>query len=166
MLSAKHVRNGFVIFTDVPFISEQDFQLCLKRCAPTRDDILIVCVGATTGRTAIVGEAKPFAVVRSVLLIRTLIHPRFMLAWAQSPWCQTWIQSASGSSAQAHFYINNAKNMPVPLPPLAEQTRIVAEVERGLSVVQELEAVVGANLRRATRLHQSILQKAFTRGLV
>jgi type I restriction enzyme S subunit len=50
----------------------------------------------------------------------------------------------------------------VPLPPLAEQTRIVAEVERRLSVVEELESVVSANLQRATRLRQSILHKAFT----
>jgi type I restriction enzyme S subunit len=165
MLSAKHVRNGVVVYNDVPLISEGDFQACLKRCAPTRDDILVVCVGATTGRAAIVGDAKPFAVVRSVLLIRTMIQPRFMLAWVQSPSCQTWIQSASGSSAQAHFYINNAKQMCVPLPPLAEQTRIVEEVERRLSVVDELEAVVSANLQRAARLRQSILQKAFTGGL-
>ena len=53
-----------------------------------------------------------------------------------------------------------------PLPPLAEQTRIVAEVERRLSVVEELESVVTANLQRATRLRQSILQKAFTGGLI
>jgi type I restriction enzyme S subunit len=49
----------------------------------------------------------------------------------------------------------------VPLPPLSEQMRIVAEVERRLSVVEELESVVSANLQRATRLRQSILQKAF-----
>jgi type I restriction enzyme S subunit len=45
---------------------------------------------------------------------------------------------------------------------IAEQTWIVAEVERRLSVVEELEWVVTANLQRATRLRQSILQKAFT----
>ena len=38
----------------------------------------------------------------------------------------------------------------------------VAEVERRLSVVAELESVVSANLQRATRLRQSILQKGFT----
>ena len=38
----------------------------------------------------------------------------------------------------------------------------MAEVERRLSVVQELEAVVSANLKRANRLRQSILQKAFS----
>ena len=45
--------------------------------------------------------------------------------------------------------------------PRRGQTRIVAEVERRLSVVEELEAVVKANLQRATRLRQSILQRAF-----
>jgi type I restriction enzyme S subunit len=47
------------------------------------------------------------------------------------------------------------------MPPVAEHTRIVAEGERRLSVVEKLEAVVTTNLQRATRLRQSILQKAF-----
>jgi hypothetical protein len=50
--------------------------------------------------------------------------------------------------------------------PQAEQTRIVAEVERRLSVVEELESAVTANLQRASRLRQSILQKAFSGELV
>ena len=47
-----------------------------------------------------------------------------------------------------------------------EQTRIAAEAERRLSLVEELESVVLANLQRATRLRQSILQKAFTGHLI
>ena len=39
-------------------------------------------------------------------------------------------------------------------------------VDRRLSVVEELEAMVTTNLQRATRLRQSVLQKAFTGGLV
>ena len=38
----------------------------------------------------------------------------------------------------------------------------VAEVERQLSVLEELEKMVSASLQRATCLRQSILQKAFT----
>jgi type I restriction enzyme S subunit len=54
----------------------------------------------------------------------------------------------------------------VPLPPYSEQLRIVAEVERRLSVVEELEAVVNTSLQRATGLRQSILQRAFEGTLI
>ena len=56
--------------------------------------------------------------------------------------------------------------VPVPLPPLAEQRRIVAEVERRLSVIQQAAAAVEASLQRAERLRQSILKRAFTGVLV
>ena len=61
--------------------------------------------------------------------------------------------------------LGEIKSIVLPLPPLTEQTRIVAEVERRLSVVEELETVVSVNLQRATRLRQSILQRAFSGGL-
>jgi type I restriction enzyme, S subunit len=66
----------------------------------------------------------------------------------------------------ASISMSKLKGLPVPIPPLAEQTRIVAEVERRLSVVEELEGAVNANLQRATRLRQSILQRAFEGNLL
>lgn len=54
----------------------------------------------------------------------------------------------------------------VPLPLEAEQRYIAAEVERCLSVAEEIESVVESNLKRAERLRQSILKKAFSGGLV
>ena len=54
----------------------------------------------------------------------------------------------------------------MPLPPLAEQQRIVAEVERRLSVVDQMEAAVGSGLKRAERLRQAILKRAFEGRLV
>ena len=50
----------------------------------------------------------------------------------------------------------------LPLPALAEQHRIVAEVDRRLSIVREVEAEVDANLRRAECLRQSVLGAAFS----
>jgi type I restriction enzyme S subunit len=58
------------------------------------------------------------------------------------------------------------KSVVFPLPPLPEQRRIVAEVERRLSVVDALEREVEAALARAARLRQSILKRAFEGRLV
>ena len=54
----------------------------------------------------------------------------------------------------------------VPLPPLAEQHRIVAEVDRRLSVLDALDATLDTNLARCARLRQAILKRAFEGRLV
>ena len=61
---------------------------------------------------------------------------------------------------------SRVQEIPFPLPPLAEQQRIVAEVERRLSVVQQTETAVETSLKRAERLRQSILKQAFSGQLV
>ena len=65
-----------------------------------------------------------------------------------------------------HLGAERAASWTVALPPLAEQRRIVAEVERRLLVVQQAEATVAASLARAERLRQSILKQAFSGKLV
>ena len=59
-----------------------------------------------------------------------------------------------------------AETWVVGIPPLADQRRIVAEVERRLSVIQQAAAAVEASLQRAERLRQSILKRAFAGQLV
>jgi len=54
----------------------------------------------------------------------------------------------------------------IALPPLLEQHKIVEEIERRLSVADEVEKIVEQNLKRAEKLRQSILKKAFEGKLV
>ena len=63
-----------------------------------------------------------------------------------------------------HFqFLEKAK---IPVPPLTEQEQIVSELERHLSVADEIEATLDAELKRAERLRQSILKQAFSGKLV
>ena len=65
-----------------------------------------------------------------------------------------------------HLGAQRAESWTIAMPPLAEQGRIVAEVERRLSVIGQSEAAVEASLARAGRLRQSILKQAFSGQLV
>lgn len=65
-----------------------------------------------------------------------------------------------------HLSANKFSLICVPLPPLKEQIQIFEEVERHLSVIEQLEKTINANLKRAEKLRQSILQQAFEGKLV
>ncbi|HEU4388396.1 MAG TPA: restriction endonuclease subunit S [Blastocatellia bacterium] len=128
--------------------------------------MLIVSVGATTGRAAIVERCPPFAIVRSVLLLKPLVHSLYLLRWIQSPWCFAWMTQASGASAQPHLYIKDTKRMPVPIAPVAEQREIVRRVESLLTVADMIEARYPKAQSQVAKLTQSILAKAFRGELV
>jgi type I restriction enzyme S subunit len=75
------------------------------------------------------------------------------------------LRGVNQGAAQPNLNTTIIKAINVPLPPLAEQKRIVVELEKELSVVDELETVATTNLQRARRLRQAILQQAFSGGL-
>lgn len=71
------------------------------------------------------------------------------------------LEQYAPATAQKNINLNILNNIPISLPPLEEQRLIVAEVERRLSVAAQLEAAVETGLKRAARLRQSILKRAF-----
>ena len=75
-------------------------------------------------------------------------------------------REAASSAGQHNVSLSLIHRMAVPVPPLAEQHRIVAEVERRLSVIQQAETAAVASVQRAERLRQSILKRAFAGELV
>lgn len=68
----------------------------------------------------------------------------------------------TGSTGRRKLTKAALMSAPIEIPDLATQHRIVAEVDRCLSIVREVEAEVDANLKRAASLRQSILSKAFS----
>jgi type I restriction enzyme S subunit len=70
------------------------------------------------------------------------------------------------ATAQKNINLAILERVLVPVPPPEERARIVAEVDRRLSIVRGVEAEVDANLKRAARLREAVLQRAFSGELL
>ena len=124
--------------------------------------VLVTCIGATIGKTGLAQVAcATNQQINAVSPIAGLADSRFIFWWTVSPRGQRQIHS--NASATTLPIINKSKfsALAVPLPPLAEQRRIVGEIDRRLSIVREIEAEVDANLRRASSLRSSVLSGVF-----
>ena len=76
------------------------------------------------------------------------------------------LEAYAPATAQKNINIETLKQIAIALPPLAEQKQIVAEVDRRLSILQEVENEAEDNLKRASRLRKAILKRAFEGKLV
>ena len=98
--------------------------------------------------------------------MRAPIH-RFMnrdfVMWAiRSEQCQRWLTRETRGVALRGVNVEDFRRLPIPVPPVDQQHQIVAEVDRRLSIVREVQAEVEANLKRAQALRQAILARAFS----
>ncbi len=73
---------------------------------------------------------------------------------------------AAGGVGINHLSAERFSRVSVPLPPIEEQHRIVVETQRCLSISAELGSGLDAGLKRAERLRQAILKRAFEGKLV
>lgn len=138
----------------------------LARQLPERA-VLVTCIGATIGKTGLARVAcATNQQINALVVDRRVAIPEWAFWCFVSPDGQKQIKENASATTLPILNKSRFENLELPLPPLAEQERIVAEVERRLSVVSELAEVVEANLTRATRLRQSILQQAFDGRLV
>jgi len=168
LLSAKDVLDTGVTFDDAKFVAAVDSEKFRSRCNPDRGDVLIVSRGATIGRACLVNSDQEFCLMGSVILMKPHagVNSAYLLQALKAGFFQTRLTAVSGSTAQQAIYIRDIRPLQMPLPPQAEQARIVAEVDRHLSIIREVEAEVDTNLQRAQALRQATLAKAFSSTLV
>ena len=164
-LRGQNVRENRFDPEGLLFVSN-DFHQQLSKSALRPGDLAVVRSGSV-GVTCVIPDSLPESNCSDLVLIqRPLGFISQYGAYYMNSLAKRYVAAGKVGVALTHFNTKSVAALAIPLPPLAEQTRIVAEVERRLSVVDELETVVSANLQRAARLRQSILQKAFTGELV
>ncbi len=157
MLSAKDVREEGIDFSEARYISHEAAELSWRRCRPAYGDVLVVSRGATIGRSTSVNTNKPFALMGSVIQVRSnerLALAEFLAQFFRLPSSKRQLLATSGSTAQQAIYLADIKKLKVVVPPLKEQKTICAQIrthfEKMKSVAEQVEltrSLRGAFLR-------------------
>lgn len=156
------------------FISQELYQiLTAKGGVPKKDDILISAVG-TVGRTYIVKGSKKFYYKDAYILclenIGYQLNPRYIKSTFDSPFLQQEIHRDAMATTVSQLTIKKAKTLLVPVPPFAEQQRIVAKIDKLMPFVDRYDALEkqlqALNTTFPDQLKKSILQEAIQGKLV
>ncbi len=143
--------NGVINFLKTKFISLEEHNDLYKRCNPEKGDVLLTKVG-TIGLTAVVSTDTVFSLFVNTALIKPIneiVDSNFLAFALRFGFLSNIYEAQISGSTQKFIGTTKIGKLYIPLPPLVEQHRIVAEIERRLSVVQELEQTIEANLKRA-----------------
>ncbi len=157
------INDGTVDFTDMKRI-HPNIAAAYPRTYLKGGEVLLTLVGAI-GRTAVAPSTLAGANVAravGVLPINESINPQWVEMWFRNPAKIAEMTGKSHEVARKTLNLEDVRLAAVALPPRTEQTRIVAEVDRHLSIIREVEAEVDANLQRAQALRQATLSKAFS----
>jgi type I restriction enzyme, S subunit len=145
-------------------LSEQEYQK--YKCE--RGDLLITRTGSIGTLAVFNDDIRAFP---GAFLIQYRLRVPELTAWyifyyLKSPTGFMHMKNRSAGIGRANLNAPSIDEIPIPLPPLEEQRRIVAEFERRLSVARQVENSVEAALVRAARLRQAVLRSAFEGRLV
>ncbi|MDD4979125.1 MAG: N-6 DNA methylase [Gallionella sp.] len=151
LITSKNLKNGFIDFTDVNLITREDLEAINKRSKVDAGDLLMPMIG-TIGNPVIADVSREYA-VKNVALIKfppgCQVDNRFLKDVLDSAEMQNRFEQQASGSTQRFISLGFIRKLQIPLPPLATQQTIAAEIETE-------QALVAANRELIERFEKKI----------
>jgi type I restriction enzyme S subunit len=170
ILRMGNIRDGALDFIDLKYLPGGHADV--EKCRLLPGDLLF----NRTNSPELVGKSAVFKIgpdptVFASYLIRVRLSTECSPDWAvlviNSPRGRQYIATVRTQQVgQANVNGTKLAAMPIPLPPIEEQDRILGEVQRQLSIADSMAAEIHRSLRRSRALRRAILEQAFTGKLV
>ena len=155
----KDIQNG-VLLTDNIGQCSKERAAKFGKTTLEFGDLLIAKDGGTLGKTAFVPPALAGGNITQHVM-RFPITPEanrvYVRLVVDSPHGQKWMRSETKGVGLPGVNVEDFRRLPIPLPPLAEQKRIVSKVESLMILVDQLEAELAASRVAATNLLSSLI---------
>ena len=165
------MKRGTIVDDDLHYISDEVYNK-ISQYIITSNDLYMTIVGATIGKCGIVPEffSNHNLTENAARIIPYTIDKYFLLYCLNTNFCQSQFVDKTNQVGVQKMALTRFSVSLIPLPPLAEQKRIVAKIEELLPKVEEYgraqEALNKLNEELPEKLKKSILQEAITGRLV
>lgn len=154
-------KEGEIDLSETSFVPREIHEKIYKRCNPEKDDLLLVCVGATIGKCTLVSEIMgEFSMARSVALIKPnkeMVTSNFLINLLRSEAIQNDIEHCSHAAAQAGLYTNMINSLEAFVPPMDLQIEFDTFCEQ----VYKSKVKVQKALDETQKLFDSLMQQYF-----
>ena len=159
---SQNVYNEGLIYDDIKFVSDE-VQKQMNGTVVLPNDILLNITGGSMGRCALVpDDFEEGNVSQHVCIIRPLqVDRNYFHKIVLSPYFQKFIFSSTTGAGREGLPKYNLERFVIPLPPLPEQKRIVAEIEKQLAKTKQLKEHIIANQQATEQLLKALLHGAF-----
>jgi type I restriction enzyme, S subunit len=161
LITAKNVKKGFINISPEEFLCERDYHRWMTRGFPKVGDILFT-TEAPMGNAAVVRLEERFALAQRVICFRPYgaMNSDFLtLQLLSDPFQSILNKTATGLTAKG-IKAAKLKRLPVAIPPLAEQIRIVAKVNELMALCDRLEAQLTIAQDESDHLLEAVLHHA------
>ena len=142
LITSKDFKNGKFDFSKTKYISEEDYRSIIKRSKVEVGDILYSMIGANIGSMILICEENYFEMaIKNVALFKSYrdsnINTKYIAYLLESKTKE--YQEIAIGGAQPFVGLDVFRNTLLPLPPITEQHRIVAEIEQWFELIDTIE---------------------------
>lgn len=156
-------KDGKIDFTNARKVSNSVLEEHRDRYKLSSGDFIFGKIG-TIGKPIYLPEPFDYTLSANVILIqpnRRLVIDRYLFYFLSSPTADKELRDKKSTTSYPVFGMGKARNMLIPLPPLSEQKRIVAEIEKQFAKTKQLKEHIIANQQATEQLLKALLYQAF-----
>ena len=152
-VTAKNIKRAGLDLSNITYVDKDVHREIYARCNPEKGDILYIKDGATCGISTINNLNVEFSLLSSVALIKPNknILNTYLNLFLQSEFCYRNVRDSMKGVGITRIILKQMELWDIPLPPFAEQKRIVAAAEQLLQitdVIEDEQTMLGQTIKK------------------
>ena len=132
LITSKNLVNGKIDYSNVNYISEEDYIAINKRSQVDDGDIIMAMIG-TIGNPIIVKLEEHKFCIKNVALIKffndSLVSNKYVHSLLNNESYLTFIKSQNKGGTQKFVALGTIRKLPIPIPPLSYQQQFAQRIE-------------------------------------